>query len=378
MSDESEQTLKQSPLDALHRELGAKMVPFAGWDMPLNYGPGILKEHLHTRAAASLFDVSHMGAMLVRSMDENTVSVAAALEQLMPIDLHSLEEGRQRYGFLTNENGGIIDDLMIARRSDHFYLVINAGQAETLTWELADRLRPAMAGPLRGRALLALQGPLSGEVMSAIAPETADMRFMDFRETWVMDVMCLVSRSGYSGEDGFEISVPVEYAEHIARTILSHPEVEPAGLGARDSLRLEAGLCLHGNDIDRSTTPVEAGLSWAIQKIRRRGGQREGGFPGADRILAELEDGATRRLVGLRPQGRAPVRAGAVLRDADGTEIGTVTSGVFGPTVEAPVAMGYVAIEHAKPGTEIHAEVRGKALPVTVSKMPFITPGYKR
>lgn len=378
MSDETEDTLKKSPLDALHREMGGKMVPFAGWEMPLNYGPGILKEHIHTRTAASLFDVSHMGAVLVRSIDENMAIAAGALEQLMPIDLHGLEEDRQRYGFLTNERGGIIDDLMIARRSGHFYLVINAGQAETLTWEIAERLHPVMAGPVRGRAMFALQGPRAGEVMSAIAPETEDMRFMDFREAWVLDVMCMVSRSGYSGEDGFEISAPVEYAEHIARTILDHPDVEPAGLGARDSLRLEAGLCLHGNDIDRTTTPVEAGLNWAIPKVRRRGGQREGGFPGAERILAELEDGATRRLVGLRPQGRAPVRSGAVLRDQNGGEIGVVTSGVFGPTVEAPVAMGYVAIEHAKPGTEIQAEVRGKALPVVVTKMPFITPGYKR
>ena len=376
--DASETELKTSPLDSLHRELGAKMVPFAGWDMPLHYAPGILKEHLHTRAKASLFDVSHMMPMLVNSPSGSVAEIAGALEMVMPIDLHGLEPDRQRYGFLTNERGGIIDDLMIANRGDHFMLVLNAGQGEALAWELAERLRPAMAGPLRSRAMLALQGPQSGPLMAAIAPDSADMAFMDCREIWVLDVKCIVSRSGYTGEDGFEISVPDEYAEHLARTLLEHPDVEPAGLGARDSLRLEAGLCLYGNDINRETSPVEAGLSWAIQKVRRRGGEREGGFPGADRILEELETGASHRLVGLRPEGRAPVRAGAELQDKNGVRIGQVTSGVFGPSVEGPVAMGYVDIAQAAPGTEIQAEVRGRALPVTVTKMPFITPGYKR
>ena len=374
----AETDLKTLPLDALHRDLGARMVPFAGWEMPLHYTAGILKEHLHTRDAASLFDISHMAPMLVNHPAGGMNEIAARLEQVMPIDVHGLAEGRQRYGFLTNERGGIIDDLMIANRGDHFYIVLNAAQADTLTWELAGRLQPIMAGPLRGRAMLALQGPKAGEIMARIAPDSADMVFLDCREIWVMDVMCLVSRAGYTGEDGFEISIPEDYAEHIARTILDHPDARPAGLGARDSLRLEAGLCLHGNDIDADTSPVEAGLTWAIQKVRRRGGDREGGFPGAERILAEIEDGPLRRLVGLRPEGRAPVRAGAVLRSTDGAEIGRVTSGVFGPSVGGPVAMGYVAASHAEAGTAVQAEVRGKALPVTVTKLPFIKTGYKR
>lgn len=377
---QSDQDLRKSPLDAVHRELGGKMVPFAGWDMPLNYGPGILKEHLHTRAACSVFDVSHMGPMLVRTISGNIADAATALEQLMPIDIHGIAEGRQRYGFLTTEDGGIIDDLMIANNGDHFYLVLNAGQAESLTWEISEKLKDkCIAGPLRSRALIAMQGPMAGEIMAQIAPDSADMKFMDFREIWVRDVMCLVSRSGYTGEDGFEISIPDEHAEELFRTLLTHPDVEPAGLGARDSLRLEAGLCLYGNDIDRTTSPVEAGLTWAIQKVRRRGGSREGGFPGAERIMTELETGASRRLVGLRPQGRAPVRAGTRLHAGeDGPDIGHVTSGVFGPSVEGPVAMGYVQIAHAEPGGTVHAAVRGKYLPLTVEKMPFITPGYKR
>lgn len=379
MAEESADTPpKRSPLDALHRELGARMVPFAGWEMPLHYEAGILKEHLHTRDHASLFDVSHMAPMLVNTATGNIADIAAQLEKVLPIDVHGLAEGRQRYGFLTNERGGIIDDLMIANRGDHFYIVLNAGQADTLVWELAERLKPCMAGPLRNRALLALQGPGADEIMTAIAPDSAGMRFQDCREIWVTDVMCLVTRSGYTGEDGFEISIPEEYAEHIARTILGHPDAAPAGLGARDSLRLEAGLCLYGNDIDTETSPVEAGLTWAIQKVRRRGGQREGGFPGADRILAEIENGPPRRLVGLLPEGRAPIRAGAALETIDGMEIGQVTSGVFGPSVGGPVAMGYVTAEHAAPGTALRARVRGKALPATVTKMPFITPGYKR
>ncbi len=378
MAEETE--LKTTPLDAIHREAGAKMVPFAGWDMPLHYGPGILKEHLHTRAACSIFDVSHMGPMLVRTASGDISTIATAMEKWIPVDLHGLAEGRQRYGFLTNDDGGIIDDLMIANRGDHFYVVVNAGQAETLIWDLVEKLaETCQAGPLGGRALIALQGPMAAEILLQIAPDIADMKFLDVREVWVRDVMCLVARSGYTGEDGFEISIPKDHAEEIVKTLLTHPEVELAGLGARDSLRLEAGLCLYGNDIDPTTSPVEAGLTWAIQKVRRRGGAREGGFPGAERILAEIEDGASRRLVGLRPEGRAPVRSGATLHgEAGGAEIGRVTSGVYGPSVEGPVAMGYVAADNSSTGTTVYAQVRGKFLPLTVTKMPFITPGYKR
>ncbi|MEM6662990.1 MAG: glycine cleavage system aminomethyltransferase GcvT [Pseudomonadota bacterium] len=374
-----EEKLKHSPLDALHRELDAKMVPFAGWDMPLNYGPGILKEHLHTRAACSVFDVSHMGPMMVQPRSDDLQVAAEALETLMPVDVAGLAEGRQRYGVLTTEDGGIIDDLMFARLEQQFYLVVNAGNAEDVIYGIAEKLNETcLAGPLKNRAMLAVQGPRAAEAMSWVAPEAEGMRFMDVREITVGPTKALVSRSGYTGEDGFEISIDADHGEPLARALTGLDFVDMAGLGARDSLRLEAGLCLYGNDIDRETSPVEAGLTWAIQKVRRRGGEREGGFPGAERILKELADGPSRRLVGLKPEGRAPVRAGATLHVGDGPEIGHVTSGVFGPTVEGPVAMGYVAAGHAAEGTALTAEVRGKRLPLTVQKLPFITPGYKR
>jgi len=372
--------LKKSPLDALHRELGGRMVPFAGYAMALNYGPGILKEHLHCRAAAALFDVSHMGPLLVQPKSGEIADAAAALEGLMPVDVAGLEQNRQRYGFLTNEDGGIIDDLMFANRGNHFYVVVNAGNFDAvLAHIVAGVAGPCLAGPLKRRALLALQGPSAEAALASIAPEAAEMRFMGIRDLNVDGVTCVVSRSGYTGEDGYEISIPVDAAEQVARALLAHDAVEPAGLGARDSLRLEAGLCLYGNDIDTTTSPVEAGLRWAMPKVRRTGGERAGGFPGAERILAELDNGPARKLVGLRPEGRAPVRAGATLHGEEGgPRIGHVTSGVFGPTIGAPVAMGYVDAAHAAPGTRIYAEVRGKHLPVTIAKMPFVTPGYKR
>lgn len=380
MEAEEPQEPQKSPLDAIHRELGARMVPFAGWEMPLHYAPGILKEHLHCREKAALFDVSHMGPMLVYPKGGPLEDVKEALERIMPVDVMDLEPGRQRYGFLTTPDGGILDDLMFANRGDHFYLVVNAGNFLEVNEWIANGVAPrCLAGPLVERAMIALQGPKAEEVLGNIAPEVAEMRFLDVREMKIGDIVCVVTRSGYSGEDGFEISIPVAHAERMVRFLLTHPLVEPAGLGARDSLRIEAGLCLYGNDIDTSTSPVEAGLSWAIQKVRRGGGARAGDFPGAERILEELEAGPSRRLVGLRPEGQAPVRAGATLHaEPGGPAIGNVTSGVYSPTLGAPVAMGYVAPNLAKPGTVIQAEVRGRPRPVTVTKMPFIKAGYKR
>jgi aminomethyltransferase len=356
------------------------MVPFAGYDMPVQYPAGVLKEHLQTRAAAGLFDVSHMGQVVVKAKSGKYEDAALALESLVPVDILGLAEGRQRYGFFTDDNGGILDDLMITHLDDHLFVVVNAACKEADVAHLEKHLSASCDITVLDRALIALQGPRAVDVLAELWADVAAMKFMDVRHCRLHDVSCLVSRSGYSGEDGFEISVPADKAEDIARRLLEHPDVQPIGLGARDSLRLEAGLCLYGNDIDTTTSPVEAALEWAMQKARRTGGARAGGFPGAARILAELDKGASRRRVGLKPDGKAPVRGHSKLyADAEGrTEIGEVTSGGFGPSVEAPVAMGYVPVSHAAPGTQIYAEVRGKYLPVTVCALPFITPTYKR
>jgi len=378
--DQSAELLK-TPLHDLHLELGARMVPFAGYDMPVQYPAGVLKEHLHTRAKCGLFDVSHMGQVEIRAKSGAYEDAALALETLVPVDILGLKEGRQRYGFFTDENGCILDDLMFANRGDHLLVVVNAGckQADIahMRKHISDRVDITY---LEDRALLALQGPKAEKVLTELWAGLYAMKFMDVREVALHEIPAIVSRSGYSGEDGFEISVPADKAEELARILLDHPDCEPIGLGARDSLRLEAGLCLYGNDIDTTTSPIEAGLEWAIQKVRRTGGARAGGFPGADRILSELENGTSRRRVGLKPEGKAPVRGHAKLyADAEGkTELGEVTSGGFGPSVEGPVAMGYVSASHAEPGTKIYAEVRGKYLPITVAAMPFVTPTYKR
>lgn len=378
--DQSAELLK-TPLHDLHIELGARMVPFAGYDMPVQYPAGVLKEHLHTRAKCGLFDVSHMGQVEIRAKSGTYEDAALALETLVPVDILGLKEGRQRYGFFTDENGCILDDLMFANRGDNLLVVVNAGckQADIahMRKHISDRVDITY---LEDRALLALQGPKAEKVLTELWAGLYAMKFMDVREVALHDIPAIVSRSGYSGEDGFEISVPADKAEELARILLDHPDCEPIGLGARDSLRLEAGLCLYGNDIDTTTSPIEAGLEWAIQKVRRTGGARAGGFPGADRILSELENGTSRRRVGLKPEGKAPVRGHAkIYADAEGkVELGEVTSGGFGPSIEGPVAMGYVAASHAEPGTQIYAEVRGKYLPVTVAAMPFVTPTYKR
>ncbi len=374
----AENPLARTPLHALHVELGARMVAFAGYEMPVQYPAGILKEHAHTRNQAGLFDVSHMGQVRLAGGGGGG-EAAAALETLAPVDVIGLAEGRQRYGLFTNETGGILDDLMVANAGDHLFVVVNAGcKARDIAHMEKFLSGRCSVEELSDRALLALQGPAAGAVMERLAPETAGMVFMDARAMTLLGMDCFVTRSGYTGEDGFEISVPADGAETLARALLSHEEVEAIGLGARDSLRLEAGLCLYGHDIDENTTPVEAALVWAIQKVRRAGGAREGGFPGAGVILGQMAEGAPRKRVGLRPVGRAPVREGAELLDMDARAVGQVTSGGFGPTVEGPVAMGYVETALATPGTQLQAMVRGKPLPVTVTRMPFVEQHYRR
>ncbi len=372
--------LKKTPLHALHLSLGARMVPFAGYDMPVQYPAGVMKEHLQTRTAAGLFDVSHMGQVIIKAKSGKYEDAALALESLVPVDILGLAEGRQRYGFFTDENGGILDDLMITHLDDHLFVVVNAACKEQDIAHLQKHLSDTCEITVLDRALIALQGPRAVESLAELWADVAAMKFMDVRHCRLHDVSCLVSRSGYSGEDGFEISIPADKAVDVTNRLLEHPDVEPIGLGARDSLRLEAGLCLYGNDIDTTTSPVEAAIEWGMQKARRTGGARAGGFPGAERILGELDKGVSRKRVGLKPEGKAPVRGHAKLyADAEGkTEIGEVTSGGFGPSVEGPVAMGYVPVSHSAPGTQIYAEVRGKYLPITVSALPFITPTYKR
>jgi glycine cleavage system T protein (aminomethyltransferase) len=374
-------SLKRTPLHALHLASGGKMVPFAGYDMPVQYGEGVLREHLHTRASAGLFDVSHMGQIVLRPKSGRIEDAALALERLVPQDILALAPGRQRYALFTNESGGILDDLMVANYGDHLFLVVNAAcKAEDEAHLRAHLSDICVIEPLVDRALLALQGPRAESVLAHFCDEIAAMRFMDAGARRIGGIECLVSRSGYTGEDGFEISLPAEASERLARGLLAETDVLPIGLGARDSLRLEAGLCLYGHDIDSATTPVEAALDWSIQKSRRKSGARPGGFLGAELILAQLEQGTARRRVGLRPEGRAPVREGALLfADAESSKaIGKVTSGGFGPSLNAPVAMGYLPSPHAETGALVFAEVRGQRLPVRVSQMPFVPNAYKR
>ncbi len=377
MSDTSD--LKQTPLYELHVELGAKMVPFAGYSMPVQYAPGVMKEHLHTRAAAGVFDVSHMGQVILSG--ESWDHVARSFESLVPQDVLGLADGRQRYGFFTNESGGIADDLMFARRCETLFVVVNAACKDADVVRMRTALAPDIqVSEITDRALIALQGPRAGAVIAAMDVRADAMSFMDVADLTLDGVEVWASRSGYTGEDGFEISVSEEDAEQLTRALLAHEDVAPIGLGARDSLRLEAGLCLYGHDIDAATNPVEGALTWAIQKVRRTGGDRAGGFPGADVILPALESGASRKRVGLRPEGRAPMREGVEIFDAPegGNVIGKVTSGGFGPTTGGPVAMGYVAIEHSQTGTSLWGEVRGKRLALRVAKLPFVAANFKR
>ncbi len=367
----------QTPLHALHLELGARMAEFAGYALPLHYPLRILGEHLHTRLAASLFDVSHMGQIALSPPG----AAAAGLEALVPADVVGLGVGRQRYALLMNTTGGVVDDLMVAHLPDRLALVVNAGgKADDLALLRAALPADVIVTPRFDRALLALQGRGAEAALAPLCADAPAMRFMDAIDTEVAGAAATITRSGYTGEDGWEIGVEAADAERVARALLAQPGVLPAGLGARDSLRLEAGLCLYGHDLDPTTTPVEAALEWSIQKSRRPGGARSGGYPGADIVARQLADGPPRRRVGLRPESRAPVRSPAPLfaDETGGEPIGSVTSGGFGPTVGAPVAMAYVAAHHATPGATLWAEVRGRRLAVVVTALPFVPPGFKR
>jgi len=361
--------LRRTPLFDLHRELGAKLVPFAGYELPLHYPDGILAEHRWCRAKAALFDVSHMGQIAVRGAD-----AAAALERLVPGDIRGLAAGRARYTLFTDDAGGILDDLIVTNGGDHLALVVNAACKADDIAHLRQHLEPGCRiESLDDRALLALQGPAAVAVLARLAPECVALRFMQAAELELAGLRCRVSRTGYTGEDGFEISLAADHAPKLARTLLAAEEVRPAGLGARDSLRIEAGLCLYGRDIDRTTSPVEAGLAWTVAKRRRE----EGGFPGAARILRELRDGPARRLVGLRPEGKAPAREGTEIL-SDGTVIGRVTSGGFGPSVGGPIALGYVAAAHSAPGTPVLVRIRGREEPARIVSLPFVPHRYVR
>jgi glycine cleavage system T protein (aminomethyltransferase) len=357
--------LRHTPLHALHVARGARMVPFAGYEMPVQYKPGIIAEHLHTRAKAGLFDVSHMGQVVLHGI------TAGALEALVPGDLEALPEGRMRYTLLLNERGGIIDDLMAIRFDGGFRLVVNAARKKMDVSHLRARLGDvATVELLDDRALLALQGPLAATVLARLAPGVETMAFLACAE--IGDLF--ITRSGYTGEDGFEISVAADRAVALAERLLAEPEVAPIGLGARDTLRLEAGLCLYGQDIDETTTPVAAGLGWTIGKRRRQ----NGGFPGAEQVLGELADPPRRRRVGIRPDGRAPTREGNAIVNTGGNLVGEVTSGGFAPSLGVPIAMGYVARQYADPGTILAAVVRDVARPARVSPMPFVPTRYYR
>lgn len=379
----ADDNLRKTPLHALHLELGARMVPFAGYSMPVQYPAGLMAEHLHTRQAAGLFDVSHMGQLRLEGG-----GAATAFESLMPVDVVDLPVGKQRYGLLLNDQGGILDDLMFFNRGTDIFIIVNGAckvaDIDHIESHIGQRCEVI---PMPEMALLALQGPQAVHALARFAPDVAKLVFMTGGAFQVADTACFITRSGYTGEDGFEISVPAAQADWLARQLLMQPEVKPVGLGARNSLRLEAGLCLYGNDIDETTTPVEAGLNWAMQKVRRSGGAREGGFLGAEKVLAQLAQQAQpaqpagrthRQRVGLVALERIPVRDHSALQDLAGQRIGEVTSGLLGPSIDKPVAMGYVTPENAAIGTRVNAIVRGKPVQMEVSPMPFVPNRYFR
>jgi aminomethyltransferase len=364
----------KTTLHALHLELGAKMVVFAGYEMPVSYREGIIAEHQHCRSAAALFDVSHMGQVRLAGDD-----AGRALESLVPVDVADLPVGKQRYAFFTNDAGGILDDLMITRREQDLLLVVNAGCKQADIRHLVQHIgHRCQVQPLPERALLALQGPQAAQALGSLNPAAAALPFMSARAMEIAGVDCFVSRSGYTGEDGYEISMPAAEATRLARKLLALPQVKPAGLGARDTLRLEAGMCLYGHDINETTTPVEAGLAWAIQKVRRPGGARAAHYPGAATIEKQLTLGPTNKRVGLVGLERVPVREGAILTDAQGRKLGHVTSGTLAPTINQPIAMAYLATNHSQPSHEVLAEVRGRRVPMRVTAMPFVPHRYFR
>ena len=367
------ETLHRTPLNDAHVRLGAKMVPFAGYDMPVQYPTGVMTEHNWTREHAGLFDVSHMGQCSITASDYDTA--CAALEKIVPADLKSLVPGQQRYSQLLNEAGGILDDLMITRRNAGFYVVVNAGRKLGDYAHLMANLPDVVELKIwDDHALIALQGPKAEAVLSALDAKAKEIAFMHSAQLSLGGIKAHVSRSGYTGEDGFEISVRSEDATTLWHLLLANDAVKPIGLGARDSLRLEGGLCLYGHDIDETTSPQEAGLMWSIAKRRRE----HGGFIGATRVQNEIITGVKRKRVGIKPDGRAPAREGTVIQNAAGRVIGVITSGGFGPTVGGPVAMGYVEAEYAAEGTPLLLLVRDKALPAAVVKLPFVANRFKR
>jgi aminomethyltransferase len=375
----AETPLLKTPLHDLHLRLGARMVPFAGYAMPVQYPTGLMAEHKQCRDAAALFDVSHMGQVRLVGADS-----ARALETLVPVDVVDLAAGRQRYAFFTNASGGLLDDLMVVRPAvdagfGDLFLVVNAGCKDADVRQMQAHIgHRYQVLPMPERALLALQGPKAVAALSRLNANVAPLVFMSGGVFELAGVPCFVTRSGYTGEDGFEISVPAAHATVLAEALLAQPEVKPAGLGARDTLRLEAGLCLYGHDINETTSPIEAGLSWAIQKVRRPGGARAGGYPGAAVIERHLAGGAPTKRVGLVGLERVPVREGTALFDAHGHKLGTVTSGTLAPSVNQPIAMAYLPADHARPQQQVYADVRGKRLPMRVSPMPFHPHRYQR
>tara|TARA_B100002052_G_scaffold262254_1_gene256604 strand:- start:200 stop:1330 length:1131 start_codon:yes stop_codon:yes gene_type:complete len=369
MKDEdSGSVLKTTPLDCLHQSLNARMMPFAGYSLPLQYGSGIITEHNHTRAKASLFDVSHMGQIRIHGAD-----AAEALETIVPSSIDDLEPGGMRYTMLTTDVGTIIDDVMVTREDDGLFVVVNASRLEFDLPHMRAKLGADVEFEiLKDRALIALQGPKAAAALADLSSEVTGMPFMSARTITIDRIETLVNRCGYTGEDGFEISIPADSAEDLVRALLADDRVEMAGLGARDTLRLEAGLCLYGQDIDEKTTPIEAGLNWTIAKRRRE----EGGFPGANVIVSQIADGPTRRLVGIRPEGRVPARAGTTINTVDGEPLGEITSGAFGPTIGGPVAMGYVAAGSSDAGTAVQLDIRGKTVPAAITTLPFTPRRY--
>lgn len=375
---EPQNPIKRTPLYELHLELGGKIVPFAGYEMPVQYPLGVMGEHLHTRAKAGLFDVSHMGqAKLIAEGEEDA---AAIFESLVPGGIQTLQEGRMRYTQLTTQTGGIRDDLMATRFGDTLWLVVNAACKHDDFAHISKALEGRATLEIAERALLALQGPAAGEVLAQLMPACADLVFMQAVWTsWPLpngkqSVDVLISRCGYTGEDGFELSIAPEHSETLARTLLAHPDVEPIGLGARDSLRLEAGLCLYGHDIDLTTTPAEADLLWSVPKRRRT----QANFPGAETLIQQIENGVAKKRVGILPEGRAPAREGTLIESPTGEALGQITSGGFGPTLGGPLAMGYVPAAFSLPDTQVHLIVRGKAQPARVVAMPFVPQNYRK
>ncbi|RBW58367.1 glycine cleavage system aminomethyltransferase GcvT, partial [Ruegeria sp. A3M17] len=360
---------KRTPLHSLHVELGGKLVDFAGWEMPVQYPLGIMVEHKQCREKAALFDVSHMGQVILRG--EN---VGEKLEALCPQAYATLKPGKARYGFFTNADGGIMDDLIVSNAGDYYFVVVNAALRHQDIPHMRDNLDGVEVIEIFDRALVAVQGPAAENVVGELCPAARDLKFMETIEAPINGVDCRISRLGYTGEDGYEISIPEDKAIEVSKAFLAHEDCEAAGLGARDSLRLEAGLCLYGNDIDQSTSPIEASLAWAIQKRRKE----EGGFPGAERVQKELAEGPAKKLVGIKPDGRAPARQGVEIQCSNGNTIGQITSGVFGPTVGGPVAMGYVSKGHGEPGEAVNLIIRGKPQPAQIVALPFVKQNYKR